>query len=51
VFLTMIVFLGVAMMTCLIVVAIIPRFDRRAPLGPLQPAKATEPRAAPSRSA
>jgi hypothetical protein len=48
---TMVVFLGVVMMTCLIGVAVIPRFDRRVPLSPPDPVVAAEPRAAPSWSA
>jgi hypothetical protein len=51
VFLTMIVFLGVVMLTCLFGVAVIPRFDRRPPLGPLHRARATASRSLPARSA
>lgn len=32
--LTMVVFLGVVLITCLIGVAVIPRFDRRPAVGP-----------------
>ena len=49
VLLTMVVLVGVVMLTCLVGVAVIPRFDRRAPLSRPQTAAAT--RAAPSRSA
>jgi hypothetical protein len=51
VILTMVVFLGVVMLACLIGIAVIPRFDRRAPLSPPQAVAATQPSAAPSRSA
>ena len=46
----MVVFLGVVLLTCLFGVAVIPRFDRRAPLGPLHPARATASRSVFARS-
>jgi hypothetical protein len=51
VFLTMVVFLGVVLLTCLFGVAVIPRFDRRAPLGSPRPARVTASGSAPARSA
>jgi hypothetical protein len=51
VILTMVVFLGVVMLTCLIGIAFIWRFGRRAPLGLPQAVVATRPSVAPSRSA
>ena len=49
---TLVVFLGAVVITCLIGVAVIPMFDRRAPLSlPPRAAVAMEPGAAPPRSA
>ena len=49
--LTTVVLLAVVMVVCLVGVAIIPRFDRRVPLAPLQSAAAREWRGSPSRDA
>jgi hypothetical protein len=51
VFLTMVVFLGVVLLTCLFGVAVVPRFDRQPPLGPLPSARATASRSPLARSA
>jgi len=51
VILTMVVFLGVVMLTCLIGIAFISTFGRRAPLSLPQAAVATRASVAPSRSA
>jgi hypothetical protein len=49
VFLTMVVFLGVVLLTCLFGVAVIPRFDRRrVPLGPLVPVRASRAQSPPA---
>jgi hypothetical protein len=48
---TMVILLGVVMITCLIGVAVIPRFDRRLPVTQPQAAIAKEHRASTHRSA
>jgi hypothetical protein len=47
VLLTMVVLLGVVMVTCLVVAAVIPRFDRRAPIREPQARSPAEARAGP----
>jgi hypothetical protein len=47
----MVVFLGVVMVTCLFGVAIIPTFDRRAPLTRVQPVRTAASRSAAGRGA
>jgi hypothetical protein len=48
---TMVVFLGLVMITCLVGVAVIPRFDRRAPLSWRQAQVADDGRVSTPRSA
>lgn len=48
--LIIVVMLGVGLSTCLIAVAVIPKFDRRTPLSRLHAMVPTGPRAATSRS-